>query len=95
MARFPQFHLSPDTEGLFKAEAGLVDAALANSVHIQLAKAHGAEIIEHCTVTRLEPLNRDHCVVNELVYEFTLKYEHVSLPIWSIYNWRGPMARSS
>ena len=72
MDRFPQFHLSPDTEGLFKVEVGLVDAALANSVHIQLARAHGAEVLERCVVTRLEPLNGDHCVVNELVYEFTL-----------------------
>ncbi len=53
--RFPQFH-NPSQGNLihYFPDAGVVDAILANAVHIQLARAHGAIIHEQCPVTNVE-----------------------------------------
>lgn len=40
--------------GVYDSEAGLVDAAMGNAVHQQLAEAHGVKIITKTRVTRLE-----------------------------------------
>jgi hypothetical protein len=44
--------------------AGLVDAAMGNSVHVQLAYAHGATVIENCPVQRLEKMQDGWIKVN-------------------------------
>ena len=36
-------------------------------MHIQLARANGAEVIENCTVTKLDPIKSDECVVSNRV----------------------------
>ena len=43
---------------MFQKDGGLVDAATANSVHIQLARGNGATIIDNCPVTRLTKDNQ-------------------------------------
>lgn len=53
--RFPQFNPDHRTITLYEPVGGLVDAALSNSVHIQLAAARGATIKDHTPVTRIEP----------------------------------------
>lgn len=53
-ARFPQFEIDDSYDCVYQPVAGLVDAALANSVHIQLARGNGATILERCSVTKLE-----------------------------------------
>ena len=63
MARFPQWAVDDSTVALFQPGGGLVDAALGNSVHIQLAQAHGADVIEECAVTRLQPVEKHECLV--------------------------------
>ncbi|KAK7477452.1 hypothetical protein BaRGS_00031276 [Batillaria attramentaria] len=50
-ARFPQFTPAPNTVALFEKEAGLVDAALGNATHVQLARGNGAVVIDRCPVT--------------------------------------------
>ncbi|KAK2141961.1 hypothetical protein LSH36_1011g00012 [Paralvinella palmiformis] len=52
--RYPQFTADTDTIALYQPDGGLVDAALANSTHIQLAMAHGAHVIDCCPVVRIE-----------------------------------------
>jgi sarcosine oxidase len=62
--RFPQWTVPDNTVALYQAQGGLVDAALANSVHIQLAQAHGATVLEEAVVKKLEPTSGDQCVVS-------------------------------
>ncbi|CAH1780475.1 unnamed protein product [Owenia fusiformis] len=52
--RFPQFNLSKDFIGFYQKDGGLVDAALGNAVHIQLARGHGATVLDECGVTWIE-----------------------------------------
>ena len=54
--KFPQFTVPPKLGAVFEPDGGIVDAAMANSVHIQLARAHGATVIDHCPVTRVTTL---------------------------------------
>jgi sarcosine oxidase len=55
MQRFPQFRLHESDEVLYQAFSGLVDPGKANAVHIALAQARGATILEGTSVTRVEP----------------------------------------
>ena len=64
MTRFPQWRVDGSTEALFQKDGGLVDAALANSTHVQLAQARGADVIEECSVISLKP-SGDECIVSE------------------------------
>ncbi|KAL6076849.1 N-methyl-L-tryptophan oxidase [Balamuthia mandrillaris] len=63
MKRWPQLTLSKDERVLYQADAGIVDPAKANAVHVTLALAHGAEVIEHARVLRLVALGKDKCQV--------------------------------
>ncbi|XP_014671405.1 PREDICTED: monomeric sarcosine oxidase-like [Priapulus caudatus] len=55
-ARFPGFAMSSDVVGLYEPTAGLVDAAVGNATHIQLAQAHGATVIDSCPVLKIDTL---------------------------------------
>jgi len=48
--RWPQWEVTDDIQAVYQADGGLVDAALANSTHVQLAEARGATIVENCRV---------------------------------------------
>ncbi|XP_041480178.1 monomeric sarcosine oxidase-like [Lytechinus variegatus] len=48
--KFPQFAATSKWISLFQKDAGIIDAALANAVHIQLAQRHGATVIENAAV---------------------------------------------
>jgi sarcosine oxidase len=39
---------------LYQRDGGIVDAALSNSTHIQLAMGRGAKIIDSCPVKRID-----------------------------------------
>ncbi|XP_077982828.1 monomeric sarcosine oxidase-like [Glandiceps talaboti] len=52
--RFPQFSKKQDIVGLYQKDSGLVDAAMANATHTQLARKHGATILENCKVLKIE-----------------------------------------
>lgn len=58
--------------GVFDSEAGLVDAAMANSVHQQLAEARGVKIITKTKVVKLEKVSAGMKVDN-ITVGFTLK----------------------
>ena len=62
---------------LYQPEGGLVDAALGNSTHIQLARAHGATIKENCTVLKLEPKTDDLCIVSGLCAIFDYYWKNL------------------
>ncbi|KAL8586297.1 hypothetical protein ACOMHN_058677 [Nucella lapillus] len=52
-AHYPQFTVGPDVETLFQKDAGLVDAALGITTHLQLARGNGAKIVDNCPVLRI------------------------------------------
>lgn len=53
MRRYPQFTVGPEIEALFQKDAGIVDAAMGNSLHIQLAQGRGAKVLDNCPVNRV------------------------------------------
>jgi sarcosine oxidase len=54
--RWPQWRLGDEHHGLFQADAGIADPNRGNAAHQQLARAHGATLLEHAAVTRLGEL---------------------------------------
>lgn len=56
-AKFPQFETSDEYTAIYEPMAGLVDAAMGNAVHVQLARSHGATVIENCPVQRIEKMS--------------------------------------
>ncbi|XP_077982862.1 monomeric sarcosine oxidase-like [Glandiceps talaboti] len=52
--RYPQISSEVDIVGLYQKDSGLVDAAMANATHTQLARKHGATILENCKVLKIE-----------------------------------------
>lgn len=54
MSRFPQWTVPPSIRALYQKDGGLVDAAMGNAVHVQLAQARGATVMDNCAVQRLE-----------------------------------------
>ncbi len=48
--RWPQFKIFDDEEVLFQKDSGLVDAGKGNAVHVALARARGATILENAKV---------------------------------------------
>jgi len=53
MRRWPQFRLSEDVSGLFQEDAGIAPAALCNATHAELARRHGATLLERTPVTSI------------------------------------------
>ena len=51
--RYPQFHCGDDMIAQWQKDGGLVDAALGNALHIQLARGYGAQVREKCGVQRI------------------------------------------
>ena len=54
MHRFPQFALTDDIHGLYQADGGIAPAALCNAEHVQMARAHGAVLVDGAPVTGIE-----------------------------------------
>jgi sarcosine oxidase len=50
MDRFPQFSLDESVRGVYQPNAGLVDAGKANAVHVALAMARGATVLDETPV---------------------------------------------
>ena len=55
MRRYPQYDVTPDMFAFYDRNGGIIDAAMSNAVHVQLARAHGARILDECPVTKVTP----------------------------------------
>src|SRR4051794_15810572 len=55
VSRWPQFRLDGGEQAIYQSESGIVDAARANAVHVALARAHGAQVVEHAAVRAVRP----------------------------------------
>lgn len=80
--KFPQFEHTENHVAVYEKDGGLVDAAMANAVHIQLAKANGAAVIEHCPVNRLTKHTNGQTTVHTTKGNFTCKKVIVTAGAW-------------
>ena len=64
--RFPQFTPSDDIVALYQKDGGLVDAALGNAAHVQMARGHGAVVIDNCPVLNVETTKDGHSLVRAI-----------------------------
>lgn len=55
MHRWPQFHLKGTEKAIYQKDSGIVNARKANAVHIALARARGAQILEETPVRAVRP----------------------------------------
>jgi sarcosine oxidase len=55
MGRWPQFQLRGSERAIFQKDSGLVDARKASAVHVALARAHGATVLEETPVRAVRP----------------------------------------
>ncbi len=59
MRRFPQWHVPDDWAGLHSVDAGILNPTRCVEVIAGMARAHGAKILEHTTVTKVHTDARD------------------------------------
>lgn len=84
--RYPQFHADANDEVLFDPAAGLVDAAKGNAVHVSLARARGATMLDQCPVQAIHPFGNDNGGGVDVVTErgvFTAKKLIVASGAWT------------
>jgi len=55
MRRWPQFRLQGSERAIFQKDSGLVDAGKTNAVHIALARARGAAVLDETPVRAIRP----------------------------------------
>jgi sarcosine oxidase len=55
MRRYPQFRIPDNTVAIFQPDTGIVDPSKGNAAHQQLARYHGATLLDHCTVQSIRP----------------------------------------
>jgi sarcosine oxidase len=54
MTRWPQFRLDPDTVVVWQTDGGIAPAAKCNSTHIEMARSHGATLLDKHPVNSLK-----------------------------------------
>jgi sarcosine oxidase len=55
MYRWPQFHLGGTERAIYQDDTGIADARKSNAVHIALARARGAAVLENTPVRAVHP----------------------------------------
>lgn len=92
-ARFPQFHTDDNYVAVYQKDGGLVDAAMANAVHVQLARGNGASFIEKCPVLRIARCDNGNVKVRAfqiLTYKFLsyLLFQKIFVWLYSLHHAR-------
>ena len=80
--RWPQFRLPDTARGLYQADSGLVDARKSNAVHLALARAHGATVLDRLPTRGLRQ-NGDSIDVVTDEGVFTAGHVVVAAGAWS------------
>jgi sarcosine oxidase len=65
MDRWPQFRLKGPERAIFQKDTGLVDARKSNAVHVALARARGARVLENAPVCAVRPDGEGALVVTD------------------------------
>jgi sarcosine oxidase len=55
ICRWPQWHLTKDIHGVYQNQSGIAPAAKCNAAHIQMARKHGAVLVDKTPVTSVLP----------------------------------------
>ncbi|XP_005106261.2 monomeric sarcosine oxidase [Aplysia californica] len=82
MERYPQFTVGPEFQATFQKDAGLVDAALGNALHVQLAQGRGAKVLDNCPVNRVAKASNGLITVSTPLGDFTCKKVIVTAGAW-------------
>jgi monomeric sarcosine oxidase len=53
--RWPVLEVTDDIHGLFQPDSGIAMAAKGNAAHLRMARAHGATLVEHAPMDRIQP----------------------------------------
>jgi sarcosine oxidase len=57
MRRYPQFHIDKGIEAMIQDDTGIADPSKGNAAHQQLARFHGATILDNCPVEAIHPFD--------------------------------------
>jgi sarcosine oxidase len=82
MKRFPQFRIFENEQVLYQKDSGLVDARKGNAVHIALARARGAAILENTKVQSVRPVG-DLVQVRTAQETFTCRGAIITADAWT------------
>ncbi|XP_059148127.1 monomeric sarcosine oxidase-like [Physella acuta] len=82
MEHYPQFTVGPEVEALFQKDAGIVDAGLGNSLHVQLAQGRGAKVLDNCPVSRIVRRQDGLIEVSTPLANFTCKKLVITVGAW-------------
>jgi monomeric sarcosine oxidase len=55
MRRWPQFRVPEDHEALYQPDGGILEIRKGGAVHVALARANGATVVDRCPVTAIRP----------------------------------------
>jgi len=84
MKRWPQFKLDSDEKVVFQADGGIVEAWKGNALHVNLARAHGAKIMDNTKILKIEAINNSQGVrVYTSKGEFKAKKLVISCGAWT------------
>ena len=61
--RWPAFRFDDPVYGLYQEKSGLVMAARCNAAHLELARRHGAHVIDRCGIERVSSTGNEIAVV--------------------------------
>ena len=53
--RWPVLEVTDDIHGLFQPDSGIAMAAKGNAAHLRMARAHGATLVAHAPMDRIQP----------------------------------------
>uniref|UniRef100_A0A0B7ABB4 FAD dependent oxidoreductase domain-containing protein n=1 Tax=Arion vulgaris TaxID=1028688 RepID=A0A0B7ABB4_9EUPU len=82
MRHYPQFTVGPEIVAVYQKDAGIVNAALGNSLHIQLAQGRGAKVLDNCPVNRVARSSSGQIEVTTPLGTFTCKKVIVAAGAW-------------
>ncbi|KAJ8041173.1 Peroxisomal sarcosine oxidase [Holothuria leucospilota] len=80
--KFPSFSPKTNTVALYQKDGGLVDAALGNAVHIQLARKYGADVLENTIVRNIARASDGKLMVSTSNGTFRCKKVVVTAGAW-------------
>ncbi|XP_055955263.1 monomeric sarcosine oxidase [Patella vulgata] len=82
MKKFPQFEVGKEVMSLYQPDAAIVDPAMSNSVHIQLARGYGASILANTSVIRVLRNDNGQITVQTTKGTFTCRRLVVAAGAW-------------
>lgn len=80
--RYPQFQCGDDMIAQWQKDGGLVDAALGNALHVQLARGYGAHVLEKCGVQSIVTKENGTAEVHTTRVSFSCRRVVIAAGAW-------------